>query len=95
MHYKLINKKESYSKEGFGNGFASKVDRFTGKKELKYVHFPRTIAEEAEKKVVSHKAKVLRLSKQAKTFNYGFMRTVFNLATQTASSAMPTKREGD
>ena len=28
--YKLIKKSESYSVKGFGNGFVSKGDRFTG-----------------------------------------------------------------
>ena len=35
-HYKLKQKKESYSKKGFGNGFASKTDRFTGVHEAKF-----------------------------------------------------------
>ena len=30
QHYKLTPKVESYSKRGFGVGFVSKADRFTG-----------------------------------------------------------------
>ena len=35
-HYRLNNKQESYSTRGFGNGFASQGDRFTGINELKF-----------------------------------------------------------
>lgn len=35
-HYKLKQKAESYSCKGFGNGFASKADRFSGVHEAKF-----------------------------------------------------------
>ena len=35
-HYKLSLKRESYSQKGFGNGFTSSGDRFTGVNEAKF-----------------------------------------------------------
>ena len=35
-HYKNPSKTESYSVKGFGNGFVSAVDRFTGVNEAKF-----------------------------------------------------------
>jgi hypothetical protein len=63
-HYKLITKSESYSKGGFGNGFMSKADRFTGINPLKYVHFPRSSAQtEFKRDVLSPKQAAVRVKK--------------------------------
>ena len=35
-HYKLKEKQESYSTKGYGNGFLSRGDRFTGVHEAKF-----------------------------------------------------------
>lgn len=36
-HHKLHVKEESYSKKGFGNGFVSLADRFSGVDETKFL----------------------------------------------------------
>ena len=37
IHYKLGLKQESYSRKGYGVGFVSKINRFTGVVEEKFI----------------------------------------------------------
>lgn len=65
-HYKLINKAESYSKDGFGNGFLSKADRFSGKNELKYVYKPPLMTTaEVRPKEAQRRTKIMRLRRKS------------------------------
>jgi len=53
-HHRLINKSESYSKIGFGNGFASKADRFSDKNQLKYYYIPQSVNQTEKQQAVSN-----------------------------------------
>lgn len=63
-HYKLTTKSESYSKGGFGNGFLSKAERFSGLNPLKYMHVPRAAPyTDLSRKSASPKQAAIRVKK--------------------------------
>ena len=59
----LTTKSESYSKGGFGVGFTSKAERFSGVNPLKYVHVPRSAAYTEAKRETNPRQAAIRVKK--------------------------------